>query len=183
MRVSPKKILIIIFTEVNMKRIIALVLAAFMVTAVFAGCGGGESKADTGSSASASVDLNAVLDKINSENGLSLEKVTEAKKVKNYYRAMNMDDVKQFAVEMDKSDPNAPVEIVLIEAVDAEAADRVEAALKKTYDDVLSTYTSYTPQKVDMVKACKVTKDGNFVSLIITDNAEAMVKTFQDSVK
>ena len=94
-----------------------------------------------------------------------------------------MDDVKQFAVEMDKSDPNAPVEIVLIEAVDAEAADRVEAALKDTYDDVLSTYTSYTPQKVDMVKACKVTKDGNYVTLISADNAPARVTTFQNSIK
>lgn len=165
-----------------MKRIIALVLAAFMATAVFAGCGSSESKADTSSSASASVDLNAVLDKINSENGLSLEKVTEVKKVKNYYQTDEA-DIKQFAVEMDKSNPNAPVEIVLIEAVDADAAGRVEAALQKTYDDVLSTYTSYTPEKVNMVKACKVTKDGNFVSLIIADNAEAMVKTFQDSIK
>ena len=123
-----------------------------------------------------------MLDKINSENNLSLEKVTEGKMLNRYY-GIDENDVKQFAVEMDKSDPNAPVEIVLIEAKDATAAENINKALETKYNSVLSTYTSYTPEKVDMVKACKVTKDGNFLSLIIAENAAAMVKTFQDSIK
>ena len=160
-----------------MKRVISLVLVALIAVAVLAGCGSNGS-GDAGKS----VDLNAVMDKINSENGLSLEKVTEAKMLNRYY-GVDEKDVKQFAAEMDKSDPNAPVEIVLIEANDAAAAENVKKALETKYRSVLSTYTSYTPEKVDMVKACKVTEDGNFLSLIIADNAATMVKTYQDSIQ
>ena len=173
-----------------MKRIIALALAAMMSAAVIAGCSGSaESKSDAGSSASSAasseaskVDLNTVLDKINTENDLSLDKIDDVKKLKRYY-GIDEADVKQFAGEPDKSDPNAPIEIVLIEGQDAAAAGRIESALNTRYGSVLNTYTSYSPDKVDMVKACKVTKDGNFVSMIIADNAPTMVKTFQDSIK
>ncbi len=173
-----------------MKRIIALALAAMMSAAVIAGCSGSaESKSDAGSSASSAasseaskVDLNTVLDKINTENDLSLDKIDDVKKLKRYY-GIDEADVKQFAGETDKSDPNAPIEIVLIEGKDAAAAGRIESALNTRYGSVLNTYTSYSPDKVDMVKACKVTKDGNFVSMIIADNAPTMVKTFQDSIK
>lgn len=132
--------------------------------------------------ADSGVDLNDVLDKINNENGLSLERVSETKRLKRYYNIAE-EDVKQFAAENDKSDPNAPIEIVLVEGVDSAAADRIEEALKFRYDSVINTYTSYTPEKVDMVKACKVTKDGNFVSMIIHENAADMVSIFQDSIK
>ena len=181
-----------------MKRIIVLAMAAMMSVAVLAGCGGGsESKNDADSSAASaasssssssssssasSVDLNTVLNKINAENGLSLDNIDDVKKLKRYYNIEEA-DVKQFAGETDKSDPNAPIEIVLVEGTDADAAGRIESALNTRYSSVLNTYTSYSPDKVDMVKACKVTKDGNFVSMIITENAEAMVKTFQDSIK
>lgn len=173
-----------------MKRIIALALAAMMSAAVIAGCSeSAESKSDAGSSASSAasseaskVDLNTVLDKINTENDLSLDKIDDVKKLKRYY-GIDEADVKQFAGETDKSDPNAPIEIVLIEGKDAAAAGRIESALNTRYGSVLNTYTSYSPDKVDMVKACKVTKDGNFVSMIIADNAPTMVKTFQDSIK
>lgn len=158
-----------------MKKVISLVLVALVAVAVFAGCGGSGDNAK-------SVALNAVLDTINTENGLAMEKVTDAKMVKRYYNVEEA-DMKQFAVEMDKSDPNAPVEIVLIEAVDGDAAGRIETALNTRLNSVLSTYTSYTPEKVGMVKACKVTKDGNFVSLIIADNAAAMVQTYRNSLK
>ena len=97
-----------------MKRIISLALVALLAVALFAGCGnkdGGSAK---------NVDLNAVLDTINSENNLSLDKVTDIAMVKRYYNVAE-EDVKQFAVESDKSNPNAPVEIVLIEAKDADA--------------------------------------------------------------
>lgn len=161
-----------------MKRIISLVLAAVLsiaCIAAFAGCG---SSSDGGKN----VDLNAVLDKINTENNLSLEKVDSTKALKRYY-LIDEADVKQFAAEMDKSNTNAPIDIVLVEATNAEAAGRVKSALDTKYSSVVNTYTSYTPEKADMVKACKVTQDGNFISLIISDNADKMVKTYQDSIK
>ncbi len=157
-----------------MKRIVSLVLVALLAVAVFAGCGGAGNDAKK-------VDLPAVMDSINSANGLSLEKLDSADMLTRYY-SIDAADVKQFAAEMDKNN-DAPVEIVLIEAVDADAAGRVETALTTRYNSILRTYNSYTPEKVAMVEACKVTKDGNFVSMIVADNAAAMLKTYQDSLK
>ena len=159
-----------------MKRVIALALAALLAIAVFAGCGG------NGGDAAKSVNLSTVMDTINTANGLSLEKLDTADKLNRYY-SIDEKDVKQFAAEMDKSNTDAPVEIVLVEAVDADAAGRVETALNTRYNSILRTYNSYTPEKVSMVEACKVTKDGNYVTMIVADNAAAMLKTFQDSIK
>ena len=95
-----------------MKRIIALALAAMMSVAVLAGCGGSadsKSESDSTASQASSVDLNTVLDKINSDNNLSLDKIDDVKKLKRYY-SIEEADVKQFAGETDKSDPNAPIE-------------------------------------------------------------------------
>ena len=160
----------------TMKRIVSILLVVLVAAAVLAGCGGSD-----GGSGKA-VDLPAILTKFNTDYSLSLEAVDTVEKLNRYYE-IAVDDVKQFAAEKDTSDPNAPVELVLVEAVDSAAADRVESALKERYKSVLRQYTSYTPEKVEMVKACDVTKDGNFVSMIVCDNAPDMVKYFKESVK
>lgn len=177
-----------------MKRFISLVLAALMAAAIFAGCasdgGSGssessksessaasDSKVSSDSNDSSSVDLSAVLDEINSETGLDLEKVEEASRLKRYY-TIDEEDVKQFAVERDKNN-----EVVLIEAVDGSAADRIKEALQNKLDSLVNYSNSYSPEKAEQVKACKVTQDGNFVSLIVTDDPETALGIYQDSIK
>lgn len=162
-----------------MKRFVSVLLIAILAISLFAGCGGASDsdKSDSGKS----VDLPAVMEKINSEYSLSLKALNGAGKLTRYY-SIEVNDVKQFAAELD-SNNNAPVEIVLVEAVDADAADRVESALTTRYNSILNQYGSYTPEKVNMVKACKVTKDGNFVSMIVADNADGMLKIYQDSIQ
>ncbi len=61
--------------------------------------------------------------------------------------------------------------------------EQVEKALGGRYNSIISQYASYTPEKLDMVKACKVSKDGNYVSLIVAENGPEILKTFQDSIK
>ena len=151
-----------------MKRLLALVLAAVMAVSVFAGCGGGK-------------DLKEVMKTINSTYSLSLKELESKDDLKKYY-SINPDSVKQFAAEID-SNNNAPVEIVLVEANDSAAADEVEKALCGRYNSIISQYASYTPEKLDMVKACKVSKDGKYVSLIVAENGPDILKTFQDSIK
>ena len=41
----------------------------------------------------------------------------------------------------------------------------------------------FTKIQLDMVKNCKVTKDGNYVSLIVADNAAEILQKYQDSIK
>ena len=152
-----------------MKKVISIVSAFVLCLAIFAGCGAKEVK------------LNEVMDKINSDFSLSLQTLKSADELNRYY-SIDTADVKQFAAEIDPNN-NAPVEIVLIEAVDADAASRVETALTTRYNAIYSQYSSYTPEQLDMVKACKVTKDGNFVSMIVADKGSEMLDVFYSYVK
>ena len=147
-----------------MKKVISIVSAFVLCLAIFTGCGAKEVK------------LSEVMDKINSDFSLSLQKLESADELNTYY-SIDTADVKQFAAEIDPNN-NAPVEIVLIEAVDADAASRVETALTTRYNAIYSQYSSYTPEQLDMVKACKVTKDGNFVSMIVADKGADMLNVF-----
>lgn len=152
-----------------MKKVISIVSAFVLCLAIFTGCGAKEVK------------LSEVMDKINSDFSLSLQKLDSADELNTYY-SIDTADVKQFAAEIDPNN-NAPVEIVLIEAVDADAATRVESALTTRYNAIYSQYSSYTPEQLDMVKACKVTKDGNFVSMIVADKGSEMLDVFYSYIK
>lgn len=152
-----------------MKKVISLATALVMCLVMFAGCGSNDVK------------LSEVMDKINSEFSLSLTQIDSVDKLNSYY-SINADDVKQFAAEND-SNSDASVEIVMVEAKDATAADAVEKALTARYNSIHSQYSSYSPELLDMVNKCKVTKDGNFVSMIVADKAEDMLKIYYEYVK
>ena len=97
---------------------------------------------------------------------------------------INADDIKQFAAEVGKSDTDSEnTEVVLVEATDSDAASRVETALTNRYNSIFQQNASYSAEKLDMVKNCKVTKDGNFVTMIIGEKASDMLKMFNDSIK
>ncbi|MEE0913875.1 MAG: DUF4358 domain-containing protein [Ruminococcus sp.] len=152
-----------------MKKVVSLATALVLCLAIFAGCGAKE------------VNLSEVIEKINSDYSLSLQTLESADDLNTYY-SIETADVKQFAAEID-SNNDAPVEIVLVEAVDSSAADRIESALTSRYNAIVSQYSSYTPEKLSMVEACKVTKDGNFVSMIVADNASEMLNIYYEYVK
>lgn len=152
-----------------MKRIFAVAVALVLCLSLLAGCG------------SKDVNLNDVMTKLNSDYSLSLQTLSSVDELNTYY-SISTDDVKQFAAEIDSTN-DAPKEIILIEATDADAATRVEEALTTRLNSIMATYNSYSPDQVDMVKACKVTKDGNFVSLIVADKAPDMINVYYEYVK
>ena len=159
-----------------MKRIIALTTALIMIIAVFAGCGG----SDNGNNSAAeekSVNLGDVLTAVNEafpESTKDAETLASVDDLKNYYN-VSTDDVKQFAAEVDKK--NSSLEIVLVEAVDADAAGRVESALKVMYNQLRSNGASYDAEQLDMVNNCDVTTNGNFVIYIISKDYKGMLDT------
>lgn len=152
-----------------MKRIFAVAVALVLCLSLLSGCG------------SKDVNLNDVMTKLNSDFSLSLQTLSSADELNTYY-SISTDDVKQFAAEIDSTN-DAPKEIILIEATDADAATRIEEALTTRLNSIMATYNSYSPDQVDMVKACKVTKDGNFVSLIVADKAPDMLNVYYEYVK
>ncbi len=152
-----------------MKRIFSLAAAIVICVSIMTGCN------------SSSVDLSEIMTKLNTDYNLSLDEFESVDDLNTYYN-IDVNDVKQFSAENDKAN-DSPKEIVFVEAVDSDAAARVEEALTERYNSVYRTYSSYSPEQLDMVKSCKVTKDGNFVSLIISDNATEMLEVYYEYVK
>ena len=152
-----------------MKKVFSIATSIILCLALLTGCGAKE------------VNLTEVMDKLNSDFSLSL-RVLESVDDLNTYYSIDTADVKQYAAEID-SNNDAPVEIVLVEAVDADAATRVETALTTRYNAIVNQYSSYTPEKLDMVKACKVTKDDNYVTMVVADKAADMLNVYYDFFK
>lgn len=150
-----------------MKKVISIAVALVLCLSIFAGCGAKE------------VNLADLMDKMNSEYSVDATKVDMYK----YYN-INADDIKQFAAEVGKSDTDSKnTEVVLVEATDSDAASRVETALTNRYNSIFQQNASYSAEELDMVKNCKVTKDGNFVTMIIGEKASDMLTMFNDSIK
>lgn len=158
-----------------MKRIISLSLVAFMLlsTILFASC-----------STSTSVDLKSVLSDINSKYANSTSGLTELKDendLKKFYQ-IDTDDVAQFAAEITTDTSKAPVEIVMVEAKDADAAKNIEDALNARYQLIYGTYASYSAEQFDMVKNCKVTKNGNYIILIVAEDYDGIVSIVNKAI-
>lgn len=149
-----------------MKRFITMVLALVMVFA-FAGCNG-----DNGSNASSSANVNLtdVMDKINSDYPSEMTAITDVAQLGTYYE-IKSEDVKSFAAEIDRSGID---EVVLVETTDSDAASRVQQCLNTRYQSKLQQGASYSPEELNIIKECSVKTNGNFVSLIVSKDAQGM---------
>ena len=154
-----------------MKRLFATVLALVMVMCVLAACG----------QSAKAVDLPALLDKINAQYGMSDLKVLGDASDLNRYYAIEEADVKQFAAEMNTA-ASAYNEVIIVEAVSADAAKTISDQLGSHLDSQLSTAKSYDKDAVAMVESCKVEQNGNFVYLVIGENAEGINKMIADEI-
>ena len=156
-----------------MKRFFAIAVALIIVVCSLAACG---------ESASKSVDLKALLNDINSTYGLSGLKVLDSASDLNRYYMVAEADVKQFAAELTTS-ASEYNEVIIVEAASAEAADAVSAKLSSHLDAQVNTAKSYDKDTLAMVQSCKVEKTGNFVYLVIGENAAAINQKIADAVK
>lgn len=120
---------------------------------------------------SKSVDLNIVLEDVNSS--LSIQNVTTVNTVddlKSYYQ-IDESDVSQFVCEL--SDDSTDIfELVVIRAVDAESAKNIAARLNNHYESLLNTASSYSPELTDVISNSGVRRNGVFVDLIVSDRYE-----------
>lgn len=126
-----------------MKKVVSLVTIFVLCLTALAGCSG-----------SKEVDLKTVLSDINSKYSLNLKELTDSNDLKKYY-SIDTEDVKQFAAEIN-SDSNSRVEIVLVEAVDADAASRVNDALSKTYTSIVTQYSATMPKNFPWLRLARL---------------------------
>ncbi|MBQ7217997.1 MAG: DUF4358 domain-containing protein [Ruminococcus sp.] len=169
-----------------MKRILAFTLAVLMMAAVLVACGGSNDKKSDDASAK-SVDLNKVLGDINSQYDISESTVDGLKKLEtnaelDRYYMIAESDIKQFAAERSSSSTDF-TEIVLVEANDSAAVDKIVTQLNSRLDAQRSTAKSYTPEAVAVLESCSVKTNGNFIYLVISDKADGIVKLVEDALK
>ena len=91
------------------------------------------------------------------------------------------EDVEESAGGVNKTGVNQE-EIVLVKTKDAEAAKRVQDALSKRLESKLNETKNYNPEQYAIVEKCSVDVDGNYVSMIISSNAEAMKKDYKTAI-
>ena len=152
------------------KRIFAAVLVLALALSL-AACGGGKKEA-------ASVDLAAVLAQF--KLGEEMMTLTPADLAQLYY--IDEADMKQSAAAMHTSGINCD-EIILIEAVDAEAAGRVKSALDTRYQAKLNEMRDYLPDQYAIIESCQVTQNGNFVAMIVAPNASELTDIYNKSLQ
>ena len=152
-----------------MKKIAAWLLAACVL--LLAGCGG----------AAKSADLSAVKDSLAAQFKLDEMMALSQDDLLDMY-GIKPDDVKQYAALIARSSTSAD-EILLFEARDADAASRLKAQLDKRYQAKLNEAKDYLPDEYAKIAACQVAQNGNYVSLIVSPDAEAMTKLYQAAFK
>lgn len=91
-------------------------------------------------------------------------------------------DVKQFAARLRLESIQAD-EIVLIEATDGKAAERVKEMLDNRYQSKLNETRDYLPDEFAKIEKCKVAQNGNFVSMIICADADKAVSDYEKAIQ
>ena len=155
-----------------MKKILCLFVAVLSF-AVFAGC--------SKSAPTANVDLNAVMKDMKSQVTFTDTMDLSASDLNSNY-GIKPEDVKQFAALTDTTGIKAD-ELVMIEGKNADASKRIKTALDARYQDKINANISYLPEQYAIIKKCSVKQNGNYVSMLVSPDAEKIVKIYDGYVK
>ncbi len=151
------------------KNIISAILCVLLFC--FTGCGSLPQK---------DINLFEVLNSINFKFSISedeMMRIETADDLELYYN-IAPDDVKQFAAETTVNSATDITEIILVEAVDSEAAQRVYDALQIRYNSQRDLCASYSAELLAIVNECSVTQNGNYVILIMSSEFDGITEWY-----
>ena len=151
--------------EENMKKFLSILVLAALVLAL---CG---ARLEDGS-----VDLEAVLAEFNLGEEML---VLDAYDIADLY-FIDYEDLKQVAAAVHTSGINCD-EIIMIEAVDADAAAYIKDIMDARYESKLNETENYLPDEYAIIKQCSVIADGNYVAMIVAPNAADLVAIYNAS--
>ncbi|HEX3038250.1 MAG TPA: DUF4358 domain-containing protein [Oscillospiraceae bacterium] len=155
-----------------MKKILCFLFAVLSVAA-FAGCSTGSTPVH--------VDLNAVMKDMKSQVTFT-DTIDLTKDDLNSNYGIKSEDVKQFAAIADTTGIKAD-ELVMIEGKNADSAKRIKAALDSRYQEKINANISYLPEQYAIIKKCSVRQNGNYVSMLVSPDAEKIVKIYNGYMK
>ena len=159
-----------------MKKVFLAFISAMIIALCMCSCG--NSGSGTASTAAKEINLSEVISTINSGSPNKMELIESVDDLNKYY-SISKEDVKSFGAEIDKSGID---EVVIVEAVDADAASRIQAKLQQRYNSKKQQGASYSPEDLQIIKNCSVKTNGNIVSMIISSNAGAMEEVLNSAV-
>lgn len=152
-----------------MKRTILRIITALLIVGL-AGCG---KTADKTVNLVLSEVRTAMIDAQGTEEAYLLD--TDA--LLNLY-GIREEDVAQSASYVTMSG-TFPDEIILVEAVDEAAAERIAASLETRLNEVMIQSETYDPDNYKAAQACKVETNGLYISLILSPNQASLTEIYQ----
>ncbi|MBQ3378764.1 MAG: DUF4358 domain-containing protein [Clostridia bacterium] len=160
---------------IRFKRVKAGISAAIMICALFmaASCSDSASKEET------AVDLGAVMDSIgefvSDQDMLDLSD----EEMLSFY-GIEKGEYAQFAAKINVSGVSAD-EIVFIEAADANAAQSIKDKLENRYQAKLNETKNYFPDEYNKIQASSVEQNGNYISMVISADADAINAVYRSA--
>lgn len=173
-----------------MKKLLSFVFVILCVCSLFllSACGGDtQDTAQTTTSQNtpaSDIVLSDVLDKINREFSITSDLVMPietADDLEIFYNIIPA-DVKQYAAQTAVNSATDIDEIILVEAVDADAAQRVYDALLNRYNTQRDLCASYSAELLAIIEKCSVEINGNFVTLIMSSNAKEITEYYNSII-
>lgn len=145
------------------KQIIAITLTFLMLFSL-TGCSGKEE--------TVSVDLTEVRSAMITAQETNEAYLLETDALKDLY-GIDAEDVQQSASYATMAG-TFPDEIVLVQAVDEKAAERVKTCLETRLEEVKVQSQAYDPENYAAAQACSVSVDGTYVALILSPQQESL---------
>lgn len=153
-----------------MKRVFCVLFALLMILSL-AACGGDDS--------SKVIDIAAVKDQMIADLQIEGAMDVDASRLLNLY-GIAEEDITESAcfVTMDGVFPD---EIVMVNAIDNDAVERIEEKLNARLDEVKVQSQSYDPENYAIAQECHVITDGLTVVLFLSPEHEAMEEIFSNA--
>lgn len=148
------------------KRLIALAMCAALGLCGIAGL--------------AEVDLQAVMDQFELSEDMMPLTLADLNDI--YFLDIDEADVAQCVAAVHTSGINCD-EIILFEATSEEAAGRLRAVLDARYQAKLDEMENYLPEQYAIIQQCGVAQSGNFVSMIVSPDAQTLVPLYEESIR
>lgn len=148
-----------------MKKVLFIIASLLLSVVMLTACG-----TETPPTAK-DVALYDVLCEINTEffdDGENMKLIETSDKLELYYD-IPAADVEEYAAEVSKNSATEIDEVVLIKAVDEDAAKRVAEKLELRLQAQKDLCASYSPELLAVAEKCSVSTNGVYVSLIVTE--------------
>ena len=158
-----------------MKKIFASALIIVMCALMLFGCG--EAAQTTDTNALKDVALSTATDKLNSDifdGGESMKVIDSLDKLELYYD-IAPEDVAEFSAEISKNSATEIDEVVIIKAVDSNAAKRIADKLELRLQSQKDLCASYSAELLAVAEKCEVRTKDVLVTLVICDDYQKAI--------